>query len=896
MRHLKFGIPVAGTLFLAIGLGGCSDENPWGNSSNEKGSISLNLTTDSNIKTAKPLFRSEEDENTPDPNHLSTYCVVPSPEDFSIKLEKSTTGEISSWSSLNAFKEHIAKNKFDTGTYTLTAYYGEKGKQDFEAPYFEASTTFNVLADQDNEVTLNAELKNSMVKINYTDGFKNYMKDYHTKIRTEGLGDPITYGTLETRPVFIEPNNASLSVHFTTKVKEITSSLSLDAIAPLAKTLHNITFDISENAGSDEATLTVSFDDTLEDEDIKIDLTEELLTTPAPIINCEGFENGATIDLLEGSDNISSVIMTATASDKIQSAILTIESANYIPSWGKEIDLCKATPAQQTAITNAGIDAIGFGFNGTETDLMAKLDLTKFGKSDLKKGNHKVSLVVTDAKGKTSETASVTFDNQEITLELIDNPAIAYASNKCELTFDYNGLNPMEDIHFFEGDARVTPTSCIEQTGTRASEKKRYLITLPLSNTVKPNVAIKASHKGTTSLGEFTIPVTIPEYKIEAFDAFSKYAYVKISTTDPSILSAVTENIIIKGNGNSLTISERDAQNGIVKIIGLTPSTLNEDDESVNLSSYVVTSSITKGEKENEWINWSENYGSFTTETELPIPNGNFTQSGKTLESEELQDGGEFQAGVKYKLKSSFSRILPYGWATINDLTAWSGSSNKNTWYVVPSSWLDTESKRGYMRNVGYNHKGPDIEVSKWTGATYSKNAPSDNQLEKAAGEIFLGEYSFNGEVSRIDGIAFSSRPSSISFDYEYAPIDGDTGYAKIEILDVDGQSLGSKVFDLTETYGSETLQLIYGKFGKQASKLIVSFKSSNKENPPINIPSGTDLKEEGHNGWSPNVPVNSYKAVATGSQLWIDNVTAVYGDGTGSPANAPKRNANKRR
>lgn len=905
MRLLKCGIPVIGAMTIATGLFGCADESHWGSSSNEKGSISLTLSTDSGIMTAKPVFRSEDEENADNATNLSTYCDVPSPEDFSIKLEKTTTGEVSTWSSLSSFKEHIANNTFDTGTYTLTAYYDEKGKQDFEAPYFEASTTFNVLSDQDNEVNLTAELKNSMVKINYTDGFKNYMKDYHTKIRTEGLGEPITYGTLETRPVFIEPNNATLSVHFTTKAKEITSSLSLDAFAPLAKTLHNITFDISENASAEEAILTVTFDDTLEDEDINIDLTKELLTSPAPVITCEGFENGATLDMLEGGDNISSVKMTANASDNIQSAILTIESTNYVPSWGKEIDLCKATTEQQTAIKNAGIEAIGFGFEGKETDLIATLDLTKFGTGDLQKGNHKVSLVVIDSKGKTSETASVTFDNQEITLQKIGDPSIVYASNKAELTFDYNGLNPMDDIHFYEGEVRVFPSSCIptsgvEQTGTRASEKKRYLITLPLNNTVKSEVAIKASHKGTKDLGEFNIPVTIPEYKIEAYDAFSKYAYVKITTpgsSDPTILSAVTQNIQLKGNGTDLTISERDTQKGIVKVTGLIPSILN-DDESVNKSSYLITSSIIKGtgEQENEWINWTANDGTFSTEVELRIPNSNFEGHGETYDMNGLQVGGEYRVSpVDYHHTSSFSVTLPADWATINTLTAWKESSNKNTWFIVPSSWL--EDGQAKMRNVGYNHAGttPAKSGGAFNTKYYCENAPSDSQLVHAAGEIFLGSYSFNGTESRTDGTGFSSRPAAISFYYEYQPINGDTGYAKIELLDVNGKSLGSDVFELTEGSGTKTLNFNYDKFGSKAAKLIVSFKSSNSSTPPINIPSGDSLNESVGLG-NKTIGTNEYHAVATGSILKIDNVKAVYGDGTDTPANAPKKSTKKRR
>lgn len=870
MRHLKIGIPISAALAVLLGLGlnSCVDENPWGQSSNEKGRVSLTLSTDTGFQTAKPMFRSEDEEKE---GNLNDFIEVPTLDDFFIKLEKVSTGETSSWT-FPEFKDYIKNNQFDTGTYTLTAYCGEKGKQDFEAPYFEASTTFNVLSDQDNEIRLTAELVNSMIKINYTDAFKAYMKDYHASIRTEGIGEPITYGTLETRPLFIEPKNANLTVHFTTKGREFTSDSYIGDFPPMAKTLHNITFDLSENASTGDATLEVIFDDSLEDEVVKIDLTEELLTAPAPTIECVGFENGQTLDLLEGGNAIESIKMMATASNKIASGLLTIESANYTPSWGKEIDLCKASPDQQAAITNLGIEATGFGFNGTTTDLIATLDLTKFSQRTLPKGNHKISLIVTDEKGKVSESAAVIFDNQEITLEKVGEPSIMYASNKAEVTFDYNGLDPMTDIYFYEdgNDNRIIPSSCIEQTGTRAAEKKTYLITLPLTNTIKSNVKITAKQNGTKGLGEFTIPVSIPEYKIEAYDAFSRYAYAKISTTDPAMLGPVTENIQLK----DLNIADRNLSTGIITILNLSPST-----------NYAITSSITGD-------SWNNN-GSFTTETELEIPNGDFSQiSNEKLESEKIQTGGNFKAGLTYKQYSSYSVSLPFGWATVNEKTAWKDCKNKNTWYMVPSSWL--ENGMGMMRNVGYNHDGPTIPDSSWVAASYSKNAPGDDQLVKAAGELFLGTYSFNGADQRTDGIAFSSRPQGVSFHYNYSSIDGDEGCVLINILDAMDNSLGSNSFDIPHGEGDKALFINYEMFGNKASKLIVSFKSSKSNVPPIKIPRGTELENKGYNGITNNVPANTYKAVATGSVLIIDNVKTIY-EKVENPASAPKRKTNKR-
>lgn len=886
MRHFKFGIPIVGAMAFSIGLIGCADENPWGASSNEKGRISLALSTDSGIKTAKPVFRSGEESRAADPNDLNTYMNMPTSADFKVKLEKADGSYSKTWSSFSDFKDEAATSTFNTGAYTMTAYYGEKGTQDFEAPYFEASSSFTVLSDKTQEVNLEAELKNSMVKINYTQAFKDYMSNFYALVHTEGRTDDIVYGMVESRPAFVEPNNANVTVYFTTKDKGHSSSVSLGEFAPAAKTLHNITFDITENQNG-TASLEVSFDETLEEENISIDLTDELFTTPAPVITCEGFSNGETIDMLEGTGSGVTLKMNVKAEGKIKSAVLTVESDNYTPEWGAEYDLCKAFEDNKVSmIQKAGIDAIGFGFTGQPTDMDGFLTLTDFGKS-LPNGVHTISLKVTDQTGKVSEPAVVILNSEEISIDMVGEPTIVYGSGQAVITLDYNGINPDSDISFMAigSDGYYTSAkiiSCEENTATRAFEKKRYVYTVELPVTTKSSIGIQVYHKQTKLVGEFQVPVTVPAYQIAEYDAFCKYAYLKITTpdsTDPSVLAAVINNLYIKGNGNELNIASRDASNGIVTLSGLTPAT-----------TYALTSSIT-GDA------WNNNV-SFTTETELGIPNGDFKATGALLERKDLQVGGKYKVSpVDYHHTSSISRTLPADWATVNDLTAWSGSSNKNTWFIVPSSWLETETEMGYMRNVGYNHAGstPSTSGGAFNTKYYCENAPSE--LVHAAGELFLGTYSFNGTESRTEGIAFASRPQSISFEYEYAPIEEDKGYAMIKVLDAGGSELGGKVLDLESGADTETIELNYGKFGNKAATLIVTFKSSNQgAKAPINIPTGTSLNE-GQGLGNKTIDANSYHAVATGSVLKIDNVTAHYGDAPGiTPAAAPKRKTNKRK
>lgn len=889
MRHLKIGIPISGALAVLLGLGlnSCVDENPWGNSSNEKGSISLSLTTNSDIATAKPVFRSGEDESDNDPNNLSSYITVPTADQFSISLEKSDGSYKKTWSTLSDFKNEAANSKFNTGSYTLTAFYGEKGKQDFEAPYFEASSSFTVFSDQTHEVNLEAELLNSMVKINYTEDFKNYMSNFYTIIHTEGKANDITFNSVESRPAFIEPNNANITVYFTTKDKNHSSSYSLGDFQPEARTLHNITFDIKENQNGN-ATLDIRFDDTLETENVSVDLSDVLKTTPAPVITCEGFANGETIDMLEGTGSDVTLKMNVNASAQIKSARLTVDSPKFIPAWGSEIDLCAATPEQIQQIQKAGIEAYGFGFTGQPTDLSAFLTLTDFGKS-LPKGVHTISLVVTDINNKVSETANVILNSEEITIAMVGDPTIVYGSGQAVLTLDYNGTNPSKDISFTAINAKgwhdaADIISCEEITATRAFENKRYVYTIKLPTTTKSNIEIKVFHKGTNNVGTFEVPVSVPAYKFEAYDAFSKYAYIQVTTpdsSDPSVLAAVINNLSIKANNKDITIAASDVSTGIITLSGLTPAT-----------PYAITSSIT-GDA------WNNN-GSFTTETALTIPNGDF--SGiivNGISFDNIQVGGKYKVSpVDYTLKANIKRDIPADWATVNSLTAWEGSSNKNTWFVVPSTYV--ENQVAILKSVGYNHNGTTPATSGGAASTkyYCQNAPADQQLEKASGELFLGEYTFNGNESRSEGKAFASRPAAVTFDYIYNPINNDDkGYVKIEVLDADDHTIG-EIKELALEASSEmktvTVNLSYGKFGKKAAKLKVNFKSSNQAVPPINIPSGSSLNEHQTLG-SKNIGTNNYHAVAIGSELRIDNVTAVYEDPS-SPANAPKRKSIKRK
>ncbi len=221
---------------------------------------------------------------------------------------------------------------------------------------------------------------------------------------------------------------------------------------------------------------------------------------------------------------------------------------------------------------------------------------------------------------------------------------------------------------------------------------------------------------------------------------------------------------------------------------------------------------------------------------------------------------------------------MPDGWATINDLTCWLGSNNKNTWFLVPSTY-ETEGKVRLL-SVGYNHNGTTPPAT--SGIYYCETPPSD--LKRAAGELFLGSYTFDGNEKRVDGMDISSRPSYLQFDYSYTPEGDDKGVCEIKLLDASGKTLVEKSMDLTNTYltvrDKVRIPLDSYPFLSKATKIQICFKSSDSQTPPIHIPSGKEL-DEGRT-WtnftsSKALSANSYHALATGSVLEIDNVHLGY-------------------
>ena len=71
-----------------------------------------------------------------------------------------------------------------------------------------------MLEAKETQASITAALANSMVSVDYTEGFKSYFKDYSARVHSAGHSY-IDFAADETRPAFIAPGEVDLTVSFT---------------------------------------------------------------------------------------------------------------------------------------------------------------------------------------------------------------------------------------------------------------------------------------------------------------------------------------------------------------------------------------------------------------------------------------------------------------------------------------------------------------------------------------------------------------------------------------------------------------------------------------------------------------------------------------------------------
>lgn len=833
-------------------LAGCSDDNPWGGS-DDKGGIALNLQSDGRLM--RHGTRADD-----------TQCpIVPDANAFGIRLTKSDNSFSKTWSNLEGFNR---ETEFTIGDYTIEATYGDLNEQGFERPFFKGCNEVHVSPGAVSTVNVTATLANAMVTMRYTDQFLANFSEYSASIQTPNHSEPVLFPKGETRSAFIDPTgDGNVELILTLKNAD-GKSVNVKPASFKAKPRCNyvITVNVTGNVSKGDAVLSVEFSEDVVTDNIEISLGDELFNSPAPEVRATNFTSGTPVALMEYDELSVSPQFDIYAFGGFKEVNFKVVNADgtYVPSFGSNINLVGADATTQAQLAEAGVKVSGLFRN---PDKMAVVNVKEF-LGNLPAGTYTIQVEAVDALGRistpeASEPVELTANVARTEYTIVSSGAIDYMSKELSVVVNTNSEQLKNRIKFRVGNVDATVKSVT--AGGAAPAPKRTRADLPYTYTyvleVPASMSEQVSVESIYGKLKATVAVAVngPVYDVDV-DAFAKFAVFSIETEDAAMKEYLTGNLDVY-NGNAVVTPgniTRDIANGFITVKGLTSAT------TVNSFKLKIDGKFEKAVPQ------------FITETETAVPNGDFSQNGEHIYFKDINTGGKFRATLPpdYQHKTTIDRYEPAGWSTLNAFTAYTGAANMNTWFVVPSTYIDNNAC--VIRTVGYHHNGTSPANDNFAFATYNRNAP--NELNKSVGELFLGSYSFNGTEFRQNGIEFNTRPAKLTFDYKYIAINGEQAQVDVQVLDASNSVIVSQTMTLSASSDmvSKTVTIDKYPFNRKAAKLYVRFRSVKEGmDPTINVPSGGDLND-GKTGNS-DVDANKYKALAVGSVLTLDNVKVSY-------------------
>lgn len=864
-----------GLLLFAVaassGFVSCSDESPWKGSGSE-GGINLNFSSDSRV------IRQTRADDTVSP-------VVPDGNQFAVNLTKSDGSYSKDWNSVEAFNRETS---FPIGEYSLSASFGDIDSEGFTNPYYKGKTDVHVSPGAVTDATVVATLANAMVSVRYTDEFKSNFAAYSTSVQTEGH-QWVVFAQDEERPAYIAPSEVKLDLKLTNDAGKVVN-IQPASFTALARHHYVVTIGVKADSATGDVVLDIQFDDDVVAETVAVSLGDELFNAPAPSVKTKGFESGKSLNAYEYAAFSGDAQFDVFAFGGLKSANINIISDNgYTPAFGRSAQLVNADALLQAQLASEGLDCAGFFRN------VDKMGVVKLGGfiSRLPAGSYTVELQVVDAMTRASEPVALSVSVTPVELEVESNVAPEFLGKDLSIDVATNCADIRDAVSFKVPNANnqlvdaviksVTAVGSPSGKVTRSSLPYVYRYELEVSAITRTTLNIE------TILGKRTVRTAVtvrdPEFTVTP-DAFARKVVLKIEADSDEAVKYISDNVqLYNGEAPVPTASIAHADGGFVTVSGLTPATVYSD-FNVRLGEY------------------RQAVPQFTTEADTQLPNNTFATLGQQYKFDKIQCGGLwYVAGsswFEYTNYANINRYVPQSWASLNDLTCYSGSSPLNTWFVVPSTFV--ENGEVTIRTVGYSHNGS--VPSKTSGKYYCQNSPSESSLDKTAGELFLGSYTYNGSATRSEGIAFASRPSSLTFNYKYAPLNNEKGVVEIKVFAADGAVIAEKqeLLPAASMVTPYTVTLPSYVFGKQGTKIYVNFKSSNVSNPAITVPGGSSLDEgvkysvgrkENWVGNDNNLS-NTYKTFAKGSELVVSNVRLGYGDAAN--IRAPRKSNGKRR
>ena len=820
MKLLHYGFLLVGA---ALGLAACSEDNPWMNSDGEGGILPL-VNADSHVKDAIPT---------------RATAMTPDVQEFGLKLTKADGQFTKTWDRLADFDE---KQGFRSGEYTLEAFYGSIDEEGFEKPCYKGAAQVVVKPGEQTEVAVTATLANSMVSIDYTDAFKNYFADYQTSLHTEGYG----YNELPKDcpdPMYVAPGKVQISVAFT-KPNGQSATVQPAEFTAEARHHYHVTLDCN-NGNVGDAQLIVTFDDTVDQEEVIVDLSDELLNMPEPEVTPQGFTDGQTLQLIEHSPADSPMKFTAYVPAGIQAATFTVNSDSYTPPFGREVDLASADGAVQSQLAAAGIKVLGLFKN---PDKLATVDFSGLLEM-LPAGTHTITLQMKDRLTRVNTPVSLTVVNSPLELSFLSAPTCPYGSASATVNISYNGANPQNNITVQglndDGVWVNCPVTSAAATNAKARKSrsdafpsKAYALGVTVPVTTR-DIQVRIYYKGVQK----ATGVIKRVYAVEA-NAFARHAILTVKTNKESIASTVNSLRVYDGEkelgSGNIT---RDPANGTVTITNLKGST--------RYHLYFTTAS--------SGSSFTDADVAFTTEAEAQVENAGMENwySEKVHSQKTLGIGEDIYRWFPNAQGSNY-------WGTRNATTT--GQSTGTTCYYTSFSGTINSGNAAEISTLGWGK-----------GVTFGG---LNDKPQVTAGMLFMGSHSYSGSETTFEpsketfdyGRSFTSRPTSLSFDYKFTSHNSEAFKAYVVIENRAGGkttrlAYGELVSNTNvSNFTNTTIRLNYSNLTLKATHAYIVFISSNAENPGVS-------KHQG----SKNAFKGNSDSKYIGNVLTVDNIKFNY-------------------
>ncbi len=795
-------------------------------------------------------------------------------DDLRIKVASADDDGASFSQTWNSLAEFPLDQKFKVGTYNVTAFYGDPAVEGFEMPAYSGTQRVTVAENQTSEVSIEARLVNAMISVEYTEAFQNYMNDWSASVAGGDASNPVAFVTTETRPAYIQAGPAKVYVSFT-KPNGVSATLEVASIE--AKACHHYHVGVDVNGGgAGSETLEITFDADVDREvTVDIPLDDDILNAPAPELSAEGFVPGEAVSFAEGMvPDGGDLKMNIIARGGIASVTMTTTSASLLSKgWPASIDLAAASSSQQSALTELGLGVLGLWKNLGE---MAVIDFSRvlpniayMAGTD---NRTEFSIVVTDRLRKVSEPLTLSVVLDPVTLTLAEGQGAFNPGDDYTLSLSYNGADVENSVKVQYRNNRGTWTNATIRSITAASRAATLYDVTIATPEIDTDLILRAVCGSVTS-DELTVkqaPFNVSVAR-EA-DVFATRATLTVSGQEESgaALASRATLYMAESDGDYAARQFSDNGDGTIAVAGLNPATAYRARIEVDGRRCAPAT--------------------FTTETALGVPNGDFEELVQTINVSNMQSGGLYTRVVLFggdmQNHSSFTVSEPRGWASTNGLTCNLSSSNQNTWFVTPSVFnstlfwqnvVDTQGGMGgqkatpsnyqghsaasgevamLLRNVAWDPAGTNPDRDKKTAGPdnyYCRNTPS-SIARTTAGRMYLATFAeADNKGSHTEGVAFTSRPSALAGQYKYVR-DGNDGseMATVNVEILAGQTViasGAATLDAAGDYTAFNVPLTYTRSDLKATGLRVAICSSNRAEADIKTTKYAQLHRQEANG-----------------------------------------------